>query len=103
MVAACQRSGAHAKSIKNNAFLSFFKKYVLQALEFCGPSFQSLANASFHLLIFVAKCLWVSWGALGAAWDSLGALWERLGTPLGCLGSPKGHHDDGCIMRMDAS
>ena len=51
------------------------------AFESCGLSLQFLSNASVNLLVFVAKCLGVSWDPLGLAWVSLGPFWDSLGTP----------------------
>ena len=70
----------HGKSLKNNEFISFFKKMEL-ALEFWSLPFRFLMNASANLLVFVAKCLGVSWDRLGLAWVSVGPFWDSLGTP----------------------
>ena len=51
------------------------------AFESCGLSLQFSSNASANLLVFVAKCLGVSWDPLWLAWVSLGRLWDSLGTP----------------------
>ena len=50
------------------------------AFESCGRSLQFLSNASANLLVFVAKCLGVSWDPLGLAWVSLGPFWDSLWT-----------------------
>ena len=50
------------------------------ALEFWARSLQFSSNASANLVVFVAKCLGVSWDPLGLAWDSLGPFWDSLGT-----------------------
>ena len=57
------------------------------AFESCGRSLQFLSNASANLLVFVAKCLGVSWDPLGLAWVSLGPFWDSLGTHWDPLGS----------------
>ena len=41
------------------------------ALEFWSVPFRFLMNASANLLVFVAKCLGVSWDRLGLAWVCL--------------------------------
>ena len=64
---------------KPQLFKLFAKKMVL-AFESCGLSLQFLSNASANLLVFVAKCLGVSWDPLGLAWVSLGPFWDSLGT-----------------------
>ena len=53
------------------------------AFEFWGLSLQFSSNASANLLVFVAKCLGVSWDPLGLAWVFVGPF---FGTPLGTLG-----------------
>ena len=64
------------------------------AFEFWGPPRQFLWNASTNLLVFVAKCLGVSWDRLGLAWVSV----DPFGTPLGPLGI---HGSDPCIWSMN--
>ena len=61
------------------SLLTFSKKMEL-ALEFWSLPFRFLMNASANLLVFVAKCLGVSWDPLGLAWVSLGPFWDSLGT-----------------------
>ena len=51
------------------------------ALEFWTPPFHFLTNALANLLVFVAKCL-------GVSWEPFGACLGPLGTPLGPLGNP---------------
>ena len=65
---------------KTMSLLTFSKKMEL-ALEFWSLPFRFLMNASANLLVFVAKCLGVSWDRLGLAWVSVGPFWDSLGTP----------------------
>ena len=66
------------------------------AFEFWARSLQFSSNASANLLVFVAKCLGVSWDPLGLAWVSLGPFWDSLGTHWDQI-----HGSDPWIWSMD--
>ena len=67
--------------LKKPSVSKHFQTKMVLAFELWARSLQFLSNASANLLVFVAKCLGVSWDRLGLAWVSLGPFWDSLGSP----------------------